>query len=202
MNPFRTFQSLRPSVRRSKALLAPATHLRALSTLNTPEEIAEYLSKPSWSVKETLFPSSPQTTSTSSTTTPSPEEEITPAKLHHLLNLSALPLPKTPEEEARLLDDLGRQLSFVRHVQTVDTTGVEPMVAVRDETEEGRRERTVGLEDPEIQRAFKMEKKVGRRGRVKTVKEDVNDEPKRDWDPLERANRVVGKYIAVDTARD
>ena len=171
-----------------------------LSTLRTSTEISDYLSKPSWSVRETLL--APSTSSSSDLS----EEEITPAKLHHLLRLSALPIPSTKAEEEKAINDLKRQLQFVRAIQKVDTTGVEPLVAIRDETEEGRKEREIGMDDPEIKRAFAREKVVGRRGRIVSVRDDEEtlekEREKRDWDPLKRANRVVGRYIAVDTARD
>ena len=42
--------------------------------------------------------------------------------------------------------DLEAQLAFVRAVRDVDTRGVEPLRAVRDETAAGARERAVGLD--------------------------------------------------------
>lgn len=93
------------------------------------------------------------------------DSEVTPATLHHLLRLSALPLPPTPEAEARLLTSLRAQVHFVKHLQSVDTTGVQPLVAIRDETEASREERTIGLKD--LQAWLDNEEKVGRNGVVR-----------------------------------
>ena len=46
-----------------------------------------------------------------------------------------------------MICDLQSQLGFVRAIQEVDTEGVEPLVAVRDESAEGERERVIGLEE-------------------------------------------------------
>ncbi|KAL9134867.1 MAG: hypothetical protein Q9175_003937, partial [Cornicularia normoerica] len=73
--------------------------------------------------------------------------ETTQKQLHHLLRLSALPLPTSLAEESRMISDLQSQLQFVKAIQEVDTEGVEPLVALRDETEEGEKEGTIGLEE-------------------------------------------------------
>ena len=39
-----------------------------------------------------------------------------------------------------MISELQSQLQFVRAIQEVDTDGVEPLVALRDETEEGEKE--------------------------------------------------------------
>ena len=102
-----------------------------------------------------------------------------------------------------MLGDLRRQLQFVRAIQAVDTSGVEPLVAVRDETEQGKREKTIGLDDSDIQAALAQEKEVGKRGRIRTTRtEEGADKPCPDFDPFERAGRTFGSYIVVDTAKD
>jgi Asp-tRNA(Asn)/Glu-tRNA(Gln) amidotransferase C subunit len=146
------------------------------------DHIDEMLSKPTWSVRS-LLPSS-------SLETP-PEEEITPAKLHHLLRLSALPLPTSPEEEASMLKTLHSQLHFVRDIQKVDTEGVEPLVAIRDETEEGIREVTIGVE--QLKEALAKEIVVGRNRRPRRRAGDVVDgRGVEDWDVLGTAGEIVG----------
>ena len=90
-------------------------------------------------------------------------------------------------------------------MQAIDTTGVKPLVVIRDETIEASEEREVGLEDPEIQRAMNREKRIGKRGRVVSVEAEGGgrvEEVEGQWDPLQQAGRKVGKYIAVDTAKD
>lgn len=167
------------------------------SALKTSDDISSYLSKPSWSVKDLLSPASP--------TSPSEDaaDTIDRQKLHHLLRLSALPLPADHVEEEEMLKDLRAQLQFVRAIQAVDTTGVEPLDAIRDETQQGKKERTVGLEDPDIKAAFAQETKVGMRGRIKTLRsKNIESEESPPFDPLERAGRTFGRYIVVDTAKD
>ena len=74
------------------------------------------------------------------------ENTITPEKLRHLLRLSALPEPASPLEEAKMLRDLRSQIHFVKQIQRVDTTGVEPLVAIRDETSGGVAQSTITME--------------------------------------------------------
>lgn len=61
-----------------------------------PDELEELLAKPTWSVESLLPPK-----------TRAPDApEISSKQLHHLLRLSALPLPETPEQEKKMLDTL------------------------------------------------------------------------------------------------
>ncbi|KAI0809352.1 hypothetical protein GGR55DRAFT_171064 [Xylaria sp. FL0064] len=115
-------------------------------------DLSELLSCPTWSVRTLL----PQDTDTSQTS-------ITPKTLHHLLRLSALPLPRTEAEEAQMLATLSSQLHFVRAIQSVDTKDVAPLRAIRDETTDGLREQTIGL--AELQDALDSEDVVGHAGR-------------------------------------
>src|SRR4051812_44154241 len=98
--------------------------------------ISKLLTKPTWSVRS-LLPSPP-----SSTHIPT----ITPKQLHHLLRLSALPQPSSPSVEASMIATLESQLHFVRAIQQVDTTGVEPLRSIRDETAAGLREASITVE--------------------------------------------------------
>jgi Asp-tRNA(Asn)/Glu-tRNA(Gln) amidotransferase C subunit len=159
------------------------------------DHIDEMLSKPTWSVRSLLPFSSLETP---------PEDEITPAKLHHLLRLSALPLPTSPEEEASMLKTLHSQLHFVRDIQKVDTEGVEPLVAIRDETEEGIREITIGVE--QVKDALEMEEVVGRNRRPRRRTEGVGDlQGVEDWDVLRTAGEKVegptGKFFVVRSGK-
>ncbi|KAK2627577.1 hypothetical protein QTJ16_003543 [Diplocarpon rosae] len=156
-----------------------------------PLDIAELLSKPTWSVRS-LAPS-----------TPSASSEITPEKLHHLLRLSALPLPKSPEEEASMLATLHSQLHFVQDIQTVDTEGVEPLQSIRDETEEGIKDATIGME--ELKEALGKEDFTGRNRRPRRRREVVNAGKVEKWDVLGTAEDKVetpgGSFFVVRSGK-
>jgi Asp-tRNA(Asn)/Glu-tRNA(Gln) amidotransferase C subunit len=98
-----------------------------------------------------------------------------------------------------MLATLQSQLHFVREIQAVDTTGVEPLQALRDETEEGIKEITVGLE--ELKEALSKEDVVGRMRRPRRRRGDVVDtDGAEEWDVLGPAKRKVGKYFVVDSS--
>lgn len=152
-------------------------------------DIDALLSKPTWSVRSLLpDPSIP------------PSSEITPQKLHHLLRLSALPPPKNQAEETKMLKTLHSQLHFVRDIQNVDTEGVEPLRSIRDETEEGIQEITIGMED--LKEAFAKEDVRGRNRRPKRRGGEVFDtKGVEDWDVLGTASETVevggARYFVV-----
>ncbi|KAI0385330.1 hypothetical protein F5Y04DRAFT_183523 [Hypomontagnella monticulosa] len=148
--------------------------------------IAEILAKPSWSVWS-LLPSS-----SSSSSTP----EITPKTLHHLLRLSALPPPSSADEEAKMLATLESQLGFVRAVRDVDTTGVEPLRAIRDETAAGLREQAVGLE--QLREALENEDVMGHARRPRRRRGlEQRDPSVEGWDVLAGASETAGRYFVV-----
>ncbi|RKU42919.1 hypothetical protein DL546_002983 [Coniochaeta pulveracea] len=182
---------LRPTLRRFKSLLPvfrqPRTRQSSSSSsLPTHVDPATLLSTPTWSVKF-LLPA----TSTSS-------ERITPSQLHHLLRLSALPLPQNQEEEDRMISVLQSQLAFVRDVQSVKTDGVEPLQSIRDETEEGLREATIGLET--LREALASETVFGRRKRRRRQR-SVQRKEELGWDPLETASRRTGRFFVVKSGK-
>lgn len=120
---------------------------RASAAPATPTDLDQLFAHPTWSVRTLLSSPSashtdPSSSSSSSSTT---TNTITPATLHHHLRLSALPPPASPADEARLLATLRTQLRLVRAVQAVDTAGVEPLRAIRDESAAGRAEATLTL---------------------------------------------------------
>ncbi|KAI1118173.1 hypothetical protein F5Y14DRAFT_300173 [Nemania sp. NC0429] len=147
-----------------------ATHQSTITTpasltrpsRNTPQQqpsspspdLASLLSQPTWSVRS-LLPPPPDAPSSSDEPTPA----VTAKTLHHLLRLSALPQPSSRDEEAQMLATLSSQLRFVRAIQSVDTSGVAPLRAIRDETALGLREQTVGL--AELRDALESEVVVG-----------------------------------------
>ncbi|TAQ89165.1 hypothetical protein B7494_g2546 [Chlorociboria aeruginascens] len=159
-----------------------------------PLDISSLLSKPTWSVRS-LLPD------------PSilPTQEITPKKLHHLLRLSALPQPKSPEEEAEMLETLHSQLHFVRDIQGVDTDGVEPLRSIRDETEEGIKDATIGMDD--LKEAFAKEEVKGRNRRPRRKRGgEVNTDTVYNWDVFGAAGKIVemagGKYFVVKSGKE
>ncbi|RYP31663.1 hypothetical protein DL767_005670 [Monosporascus sp. MG133] len=184
------------------------------------DDISRILSKPTWSVRSLLPPplppSSPSPTPTPAQA-PAPETatKITPQTLSHLLRLSALPQPAPgSEEEARMLADLEAQLGFVRAIREIDTRGVAPLRAIRDETAAGAREQAVGLDA--LRDALAAEDVVGharrprrRRGvggvgggsESETGRGGVADTGRRneveDWDVLGGASETAGPYFVV-----
>jgi hypothetical protein len=98
-----------------------------------------------------------------------------------------------------MLQTLESQIHFVKEIQKVDTTGVEPLRAIRDETEEGIEEQTITLAD--LQEHLDAEKVVGRNGRIKRQpREDLEAREAEDWDPFgmsEGQAKNKGRYFFV-----
>lgn len=172
---------------------------------NSDPDIRSAFSKPAWSVRS-LLPSQSSPSSTSTSAAKKTEDEITSKTLHHLLRLSALPPPATPEEEDALLTTLRTQLHFVRSIQSVDTTGVAPLAAIRDETARGRREQTIGLET--LREALANEDVVGhsrrprrRREEQEQLKKEGRRNEAEDWDALAGASETAGRYFVVRSGK-
>ncbi|KAB5585359.1 hypothetical protein GE09DRAFT_23418 [Coniochaeta sp. 2T2.1] len=181
-----------PSLGRSCPPLAAVCQLRHSSTTQLRADPAAILSRPTWSVRS-LIPDhgamDPQ------------EARITPKQLHHLLRLSALPLPETPEEEAKMIDVLQSQLLFVRDIQSVDTKGVEPLRSIRDETEAGLEEATIGVD--QLRDALSQEVAFGRSRRPRRQKQTENSPPEVEgWSPLQTATQTTGPYFVVRSGKD
>ncbi|KAF5511705.1 Glutamyl-tRNA(Gln) amidotransferase subunit F [Colletotrichum siamense] len=172
-------------------------HQRAFTTSaarpSAQKSIQQVLAQPTWSVAS-LLPKSDDAKSTA-------EEPITRSKLHHLLRLSALPLPETEAEEAAMLRTLHSQLHFVRDVQSVDTSGVEPLRSLRDETTEGIAEATIGLQ--QLSEVLGKEVRFGHKKRPKRQRGNkVDTKGVEDWNPLETASRTAGKYFVVQSKKE
>jgi len=156
-------------------------------------DIEALLATPTWSV-QSLLPTTEQSTE---------KNPVTAKQLQHLLRLSALPQPETDDEEAKMLSTLASQLHFVREIQKVDTTGVEPLRAIRDETKAAEKEGEVTLES--LKDAFAQEDVIGKhykriRRRQERPAADDNWNPE-GWKPLDHAQRTVGKYFVVDSSQ-
>ncbi|KAL4723317.1 hypothetical protein ACLX1H_009807 [Fusarium chlamydosporum] len=179
--------SCRLALRRSIAINSGKSTINRSFTTK-PSTAASILEKPTWSVRS-LLPSSPSS---------APAERITASQLHHLLRLSALPLPTTPADETAMINTLQSQLQFVRAVQRVDTTGVEPLRAIRDETPEARQEVTIGLAD--LQEALDKEVRIGHYQRARRVKEKIESNAEK-WDALSTASKTAGRYFVVESGK-
>ncbi|KAL1649665.1 hypothetical protein SLS61_006321 [Didymella pomorum] len=184
----RSYRPFHSTIQLSEAQrVAPSKHQK--ESIH-PDELEELLATPTWSVESLLPPK-----------TRAPDApEIPSEQLHHLLRLSALPLPETPEQEQKMLDTLAAQLHFVGEIQRVDTTGVKPLRAVRDETKAAEKEQTIGLDT--LKEALANEKTIGkwhRRTQRDTTPVDARDVE--DWDILGSAEKKAGKYFVVESER-
>ena len=112
--------------------------------------------------------------------------------------------------------DLEAQLAFVRAVRDVDTAGVEPLRAVRDETAAGARKRRVGLDalrpalahEDVVGHARRPRRRGGRRLLLQQGGEgagaadghghdDARIKGVEDWDVLAAASETAGPYFVV-----
>lgn len=108
-----------------------------------------------------------------------------------------------------MLDTLHQQLYFVRAIQSVNTDGVKPLQSIRDETDAGIKEITIGLESKEIKEALAKEEVRGRMRRPRRKRSDggqgVRREGVEDWDVLGTAGSVVeragGRYFVVRSGK-
>ena len=102
-----------------------------------------------------------------------------------------------------MLRTLSSQIHFVREVQAVDTTGVEPLRSLRDETNTAIKESTIGLE--QMRDFLEKEEVVGKNRRIrrkKNVSSDGNEKNRgqfgeEGWDPLVLAQEKRGRYFVV-----
>jgi Asp-tRNA(Asn)/Glu-tRNA(Gln) amidotransferase C subunit len=99
-----------------------------------------------------------------------------------------------------MLDTLAAQLHFVGKIQEVDTTGVEPLRAIRDETAAAEEEQTISLTT--LADALKNEKTIGTHyKRIQRDTTPVDAKDAEDWDVLGSAERKAGKYFLVESER-
>ncbi|PNS15707.1 Glutamyl-tRNA(Gln) amidotransferase subunit F, mitochondrial [Sphaceloma murrayae] len=191
---WRTHHRPRPLLASSRSFTTkpsppPPSSLRHADTTVPPRQIDVHalLSTPSWDPSTLLPPPN----------APLPSE-LTSAKLHHLLRLSALPPPKDKVEEASMLSTLAQQLHFVKQIQDIDTAGVEPLKAIRDETPSAEREGTIGRETGEIAAALAKEEVRGRYAPRRRRRKDEVGKKAGDWDVLANAARREGRYFIVE----
>ncbi|KAL8673102.1 MAG: hypothetical protein Q9168_002485 [Polycauliona sp. 1 TL-2023] len=130
------------------------------------------------------------------------EPQITDEEIRHLLRLSALPMPKDSAEQQRMKKDLCSQLKFVKAIQQINIPdSIRPLQSIRDETEDGMKEQEITVES--LADEFAKEEVVGIRGRIRRREGLKAVEGKEEaWDPLALAPRTIGRYVAVNTAKD
>jgi Asp-tRNA(Asn)/Glu-tRNA(Gln) amidotransferase C subunit len=176
----------------SRAYSAPTKRVES-DSLQESLDIETLLSQPTWSVRSLLPDPSIRV-----------DKEISPKRLHHLLRLSALPQPKSSEEESEMLKTLHSQLKFVRDTQSVNTDGVEPLQSIMDETESGIDEITIGKE--QLKEAFAEEEVKGRNRRPRRVEAAVDKNDAENWDILGTAGRTVdtpgGRFFVVKSSKE
>ncbi|KAL8768167.1 MAG: hypothetical protein Q9209_005558 [Squamulea sp. 1 TL-2023] len=165
------------------------TYSSFLSTAEDAEQILPL--HPTWSLRDLFEKGSTGT-----------EPEISEKELHHLLRLSALPSPKNLAEQQRMQRDLQSQLKFVKAIQEIDIPdSVKPLQSIRDETQDGMKEQEITVESLEDQ--FAKEEVVGIRGRIiRRQDSKIGAGEEKKWDPLALAPRTIGRYIAINTAKD
>jgi Asp-tRNA(Asn)/Glu-tRNA(Gln) amidotransferase C subunit len=155
-----------------------------------PEDLDDLLAKPTWSVKSLLPPKASELDA----------PNIFSKQLHHLLRLSALPPPESPEEEMKMLDTLSAQLHFVGQMQQVDTTGIKPLRSIRDETAAAEVEQTITLDT--LKEALAQETVIGKHHkRIQRNPDPVDAKDVEDWDVLGSAERKAATYFVVESER-
>lgn len=174
--------------------LQQVQHARALSNTrfnrgegskNTALDVQTLLLNPTWSVSSLLPPKDSTNTN-----------QISSKQLHHLLRLSALPPPKDAAEEEKMLSTLSSQLHFVKDIQKVEASGVEPLRSLRDETTDG--EQAAELDKEALREALELEEVRGKHHKRIRRKNGGQGEKEEEWDVLGAAERKVGRYFVVE----
>jgi hypothetical protein len=99
-----------------------------------------------------------------------------------------------------MLKTLSSQLHFVREIQQVDTQGVPPLRALRDETIAAEKEREISMDT--LKEALAREEVIGKHHkRIRRKTNPVGAKDAEDWDVLGYAERKSGKYFVVDSGK-
>ncbi|MCJ1242373.1 hypothetical protein MMC14_010381 [Varicellaria rhodocarpa] len=178
------------SILRASVHLQPLRRSLNISTLLSENCLPTLFEEPSWSVNSLLDVSYQV----------KPVPAITQTQLHRLLRLSALPPPTSEDEEAKILKTLASQLHFVQAIQNIDTTGIEPLRSIKDETTQAKMENEINLDS--LKEEFGNEEIVGpsRRIRRKQIL-PVATSNVENWDALFHVPKKVGRYIVVETGK-
>lgn len=99
-----------------------------------------------------------------------------------------------------MLKTLSSQLHFVREIQQVDTQGVPPLRALRDETIAAEKEREISMDT--LKEALAREEVIGKHHkRIRRKTNPVSAKDAENWDVLGYAERKSGKYFVVDSGK-
>ena len=99
-----------------------------------------------------------------------------------------------------MLKTLSSQLHFVKDIQSVDTTGIEPLRSIRDETAAGRKQAEIGLDA--LKDAFAQEDVVGQFHKRIRRRRDAERPVQQKWDVLGNAVKKTGRYFVVEGGKD
>jgi Asp-tRNA(Asn)/Glu-tRNA(Gln) amidotransferase C subunit len=161
----------------------------ASTTTEQHVDVEELLSKPTWAVASLLPKASD-----------SDSNEVSSKQLRHLLKLSALPPPKDDSEEAKMLKTLSSQLHVVNEIQKANTTGVQPLQSLRDETAQGEQEAELGLEA--LKDALAAEDVRGKfHPRIRRRRDTSQTTKKDEWNVLGSAGKKTGRYFVVGVGK-
>ncbi|KAF2209709.1 hypothetical protein CERZMDRAFT_61066, partial [Cercospora zeae-maydis SCOH1-5] len=93
-----------------------------------------------------------------------------------------------------MLSTLSSQLHFVKDIQQMDTTSVEPLRSLRDETKQGEKEAELGLDALSV--ALDNEEIRGKwHRRIRRQREPAESQ---QWDVLGCASKKMGRYFVVE----
>ncbi|KAK2742829.1 hypothetical protein FQN57_005120 [Myotisia sp. PD_48] len=153
-------------------------------------DIVGILSKPTWSVQSLIL----------NTHEGNHPPSVTPKLLQHLLRLSALPQPSNTAEEQDMLQTLESQIHFVEQIQKIDTTQVEPLRSIYDETKDAENE--CAIDYTKLKAALDQEEYVGRTRRIhrRAKKPEAQEDEMRDFKPSHTADKTTGKYFVVQSS--
>lgn len=99
-----------------------------------------------------------------------------------------------------MLSTLSQQLHFVKEIQKVDTTGVEPLRSLRDETMAGEQEAELGMEA--LREALELEEMRGKHHKRIRRRNGGREKEEEEWDVLGTASKKVGRYFVVEGGKD
>ena len=168
-------------------LSLPAHQLSRNATRHDDVDVADILKRPTWSVSSLLCANQSDLEGHSA---------IVTEKLRLLLKLSALPFPKSPEEQAAKLKALRTRLRFVRDIQTFDTAGITPLQAIRDESRNAIMAQSIGVK--EVEHTLLLEEFFGHNRRPRRRKAKVMASSVKKWNVQDTASLKAGRYIVVN----
>ena len=195
--------SIKKALQRSRAQSYLLQAAKRHASTNTKPKAFEVLARPSWSVLS-LLPEASTSQKTARTSQVQEDERppLSSKQLAHLFRLSALkPPPKSSAEERRMMRTLTAQLHLVKEIQGVDTTGIEPLRSIRDESPEAVQEIEITVDA--LQTVFDNEQITGWSRRITKTRNEPHAETTRaeSWDVLGNAKETSPPYFVVGTRK-